>query len=295
MMSATRLTKRAIKSSQRKIMFIGGGNMARSMITGMLHKGFKATDLYVVDRHQAKRDYFKDLGIYASDKISDFLSVADILILAIKPQGAITTCRLVGEGLSITKNKSPLIISLMAGITTNRLNEWIGKSLTIVRSVPNTPATIQLGVTGLFAETTRITEEQRVDVENIMGAIGRFAWLEREEQMNAITALSGSGPAYYFYFMEQMAKAAIDLGVPSEIARSFAIETAFGASSLARESSVDVAELRRQVTSKKGTTEAAIEVMHKNKLPNILRNALKAACTRAEELGIDAAVEIKKE
>ena len=275
----------------KKIAFIGGGNMARAIITGMLRTGFNAADLCVVDRNEDKREHFRGLGACVSDRVEEFLPTADILVLAIKPQGARDVCRSLGEGLA---DQSPLVISLMAGITLAKLNEWMGEHLTVVRSAPNTPATIQLGATGLFADVARIATEQRADVESIMGSIGKFAWLEREEQMNAITALSGSGPAYYFYFIEQMTKAAVDLGLPPEIAMNFSIETAFGAASLARESAIDVVELRRQVTSKKGTTEAAIRVMDEGGTPLIFRDALRAAYTRAEELSEEAADGIKR-
>lgn len=269
----------------KKLMLIGGGNMARAIVTGLLHHGFNADHLYIVDHNKNKRDYFKSLSTHVSDKAETFLTFADICILAIKPQGAKKACLALGKNLA---GKSPVMISLMAGVPLSKLKEWIGEHLTIIRAMPNTPATIQLGMTGLFTDIF-LTPEQRADVEKIMQSIGQFAWLETESQINAVTALSGSGPAYYFYFIDCMIQAAMDLGLPAEIAKTFAIETAYGAITLARESNQDMAGLRRQVTSKKGTTEAAINVMDESGIPIILANAIKAAYQRAVELSEETA------
>ncbi len=266
---------------KEKILFIGGGNMTRAMITGLLMHGFAAENIYVVDRNQDKRDFLSNtFKVHISENPHDFLSIANVVILSIKPQGAHDACTAFNDNL---KKYAPLVISVMAGVTVGKLNEWLGGHLAIVRAAPNTPAMIQEGVTGLFANS-QTTQIQRGIVEKIIGSMGIFAWVTEEKIMNAITALSGSGPAYYFYFMEIMQEIAITLGIPSQIAKNFAIQTGYGATKLALESGEDLAKLRAQVTSKKGTTEAALSVMKKRGLPLVFHDALTAAYDRALEL-----------
>lgn len=226
--------------------------------------------------------YFSDtLKVHASADIHEFLPLADVIVLAVKPQGARDVCLQLGEGL---RDHSPLVISVLAGVTLGSLSEWMGGHLPIVRAAPNTPAMIQLGATGLFANE-KTTPEGRRCVEKIITSTGIFAWVPREENMNAITALSGSGPAYYFYLIEIMREIAIrEFGIDPSVANQFAIQTAYGAAKLALESGEDVTTLRARVTSKKGTTEAALKVMGDEGLSLIFEKALKACYARAQVL-----------
>ena len=255
--------------------------MARAIVSGLCATGFSSRNICVVDHNIEKRDFFSHtLKTEVSENAQAFLLHADVIVLAVKPQGAKAVCESLKEGL---KQHAPLILSVMAGITLETLATWMGAHLPMIRAVPNTPAKIQLGATGLFANP-KVSHDHQVLIEKMMASIGIFAWLPEESQLNTITALSGSGPAYYFYLIETMESIAIKLGIPPKIARDFSIQTAYGASKLALESMDDLATLRAQVTSKKGTTEAALEVMQEAGLAHILEDALKAAAARSLEL-----------
>ena len=264
-----------------KLLFLGGGNMAKSIIQGLILNGYDPQLIYVVDRNEHKRVFFaENLHTHTSGNIEDFLSMADIIFIAIKPQSADEACCLLHNKL---QRHPLLIVSIMAGITTTRLAQLLGDHLSIIRVMPNTPALIQAGTTGMFANS-HATHEQKTMVETMMNTIGITAWLTQESQMNMITALSGSGPAYYFYFIEIMRDIAIKNGIPPQVAKDFAIQTAYGAAKLALNSTEDVKQLRASVTSKNGTTAAALQVMQDLGLNMLLEKALLAANNRAKEL-----------
>jgi pyrroline-5-carboxylate reductase len=263
-----------------KILFIGGGNMTSALVKGMLNINYPASALYVTDRNSSKRDFFATFGVQVSDIFTGFVPEVDVIILAVKPQNA----KEVGHELAkLLHDKQTLILSVMAGITTHSLQALLGEHLAIVRAMPNTPAKIGVGATGLFANA-RVNDIHKQHVELITKSVGIIAWLEQEEQLLCVNALSGSGPAYYFYFMELMATLSQQMGLPTEVAREFAIQTAYGAAKLALESTDSLAELRGQVTSKGGTTAAAITAMQQGHLDDIFKTALEACCQRAKEL-----------
>ncbi len=264
-----------------KLLFIGGGNMAQAIIVGLIKNNYPAQNIFVVDRNESKCTFFESTyGIKTSLTIEPFIQLADTVFLCVKPQGAQETCESIQPLI-----KNPLIISVMAGITIEKLNLWLGKHLSIVRSMPNTPAFVQKGATGLFA-LPKVSEAHRKTAEFLLQAIGITAWLEKESDLNIIIALSGSAPAYYFYFIELMRKISIEMGLSPEVADAFAIQTIYGAAELAHRHEKDVVELRQQVTSKKGTTDAAIRTMESNGMELILKKAMQAAINRAEELSL---------
>jgi pyrroline-5-carboxylate reductase len=189
----------------------------------------------------------------------------------------------VATELSVALAHKPLIISLAAGITTESLQRWLNGNFSIVRAMPNTPSQVLLGATGLFANTNVTTEEKKI-VDEILSAVGIVNWVEQESLINTVTAVSGSGPAYYFLFMEAMIDAAVAQGLSREAAKQLTLQTALGAATLASQSDLDVSELRRRVTSPKGTTEQAILSFEKDHLNEIVKKAMRSCANRAEEL-----------
>lgn len=263
------------------VVFIGGGNMTCSIIQGLLANGYHPSYISVAEHNLAQRNFlFQRYGVNVAANMAEWVNKTEVAILAVKPQGAKTVCQEVGKYLG---RQLPMIISVMAGVTTTILTEWLGESFAIVRAMPNLPAAVGEGATGLYANDIASTKQQDI-AESLLSTIGITAWVTKEEDMNTITALSGSGPAYYLYFMEIMQAAAIKMGLNEEIAEEFAIQTAYGAAKFARYSGHNLALLREQVTSKNGTTEAALNLMKSSNLSVILEEALQAAAKRALEL-----------
>lgn len=265
----------------KTILFMGGGNMTRAMVTGLVNTGFDSQKIIVIDRNEAKRAYFADtLHTQVGLTIDAYLPSIATLVLAIKPQGAEIFCRDLASRLASAR---PLLLSVLAGVTVATLESWLPKPLAIVRAMPNTPAVIQAGATGLFANI-HVNEADKQHIEQMMTAIGIYAWVADEGLIDVITALSGSGPAYYFYMLELMQETAVRMGLPSKMARALALQTAYGAAKLAKESDVDVNALRASVTSKEGATAAAIQCMKTKGLADIVEAALHACRARAEAL-----------
>ena len=263
------------------ILFLGGGNMTRSIVSGLVQNQYPANKIKVIDRNADKCAFFSEqYAIVASPNLQDHLASAELLILAIKPQDAEAACALIQTHC---KTHTPLIISIMAGLTVERLGAWLGSTLPIIRAMPNTPSAIQAGATGLFANT-HCSLDQKNQAETILRATGVISWVSEEQDLATITALSGSGPAYYFYFMELMEAIAVNLGIPAETAHLFAAQTAYGAAKLVLESPESFASLRSKVTSKGGSTAAAIASMQKNNLADILQEAMIACRDRSLEL-----------
>lgn len=261
--------------------FIGGGNMARSLIGGLLSSGIAKEYLHVTDSNQDKLEQFKadfDINIHPDNQALQ--DACDVLVFSVKPQ------ILKDVASALKADNQTLYISIAAGITSESLNSWLGGNKAIVRTMPNTPAMVQSGATGLFANA-QVSEAQKEIAESILRAVGITVWVDKENQLDAVTALSGSGPAYFFLLMETMEQAAIKLGLPEETARLLAIQTGFGASKLALEIEQDPAILRAQVTSPGGTTEQAINTFIQHNLSNIVEQAMTAARDRAEELAQD--------
>ncbi len=265
-----------------RLAFIGGGNMARSLIGGLLQNGWAAGDITVSDPdpEQPARLYQLDRALNVIDDNQQAAATADVVVFAVKPQILQPVCRALAGTLTARR---PLILSIAAGIRSTDIDRWCGGGLPVVRCMPNTPALVQSGATGLYANDT-VSEAQRALAETLMRAVGTTVWLDDETLLNAVTALSGSGPAYVFLVIEAMQAAGEQLGLPTETAALLAIETVFGAAKLALESPENAATLRARVTSKGGTTERALEVLEGGHLRQLFADALAAASQRAEEL-----------
>lgn len=263
------------------IVFIGGGNMACSIIEGLLSSGYHPSYISVAEHNSARRDFLSQkYRVNVAANMAEWVRKVEVVIIAVKPQGAKAVCQEVGKYVEC---QLPMIISVMAGITTTTLSEWIGEGFAIMRAMPNLPAAVGEGATGLYANDMSSTHQQQL-AESLLATVGITGWVTKEEDINTITALSGSGSAYYFYFMEIMQAAAIKMGLDAAIAKEFAIQTAYGAAKFAKGNQQDLAILKDQVTSKNGTTDAALNVMKSNNLSGILEEALQAAAKRALEL-----------
>ena len=267
--------------SNPHICFIGGGNMARSLIGGLIDDGMKPQFVTVSEPDTSRRkELTNDFGVTALADNVAAVNESDIVIFAVKPQVMKTAVLPLAEGLS---EKKPLLISIAAGIPISSLESWAGDDLAIVRAMPNTPALINAGITALFANS-RVLPEQRDQAESILRAVGKVVWVEEETLMDTVTAVSGSGPAYFFYFMEALEQAAIEEGLDENTARLLTLETALGAARLAIETTESPLELRGQVTSPGGTTEAAIQVLEQAGMSQILKLAVTAARKRSADL-----------
>jgi pyrroline-5-carboxylate reductase len=263
-----------------KITFIGGGNMASAIIGGLLKKGYAANSLRVVEIDEAARVLLaKQYGVATCERIDAATVAGDCVVLAIKPQHM----REVATALR-PHIKQQLIISIAAGIRSVDLARWLGGYARLVRAMPNTPALVGAGITGLYA-MPGATNDDLQRVAAILGVVGTTQMVAREEELDAVTAVSGSGPAYVFYFIEALQQAAIELGMPPAIARRFAVETFAGAVTLASSSPEDIATLRARVTSKGGTTAAALASMQAAGIKEAIVRAVKAADQRSRELG----------
>jgi pyrroline-5-carboxylate reductase len=267
-----------------KISFIGGGNMASALIGGLLARDFRIADLHAVEPFAESRGKLAEtFGIAVSEMADDRLAEADVLVLAVKPQSLRAAARQIVPHLG-----NQLVLSIAAGIRTTDISRWLGGDGghygRIVRSMPNTPALVGAGVTGLYAAPD-VSAEQRAQAGQIMSAVGITSWFEQEEMLDAVTAVSGSGPAYVFYFIEALQQAAQEMGFTPEQAREFSVQTFVGAAKLAAESEEPASVLRERVTSKGGTTERALEMMLAAKVKESIIEAAKSASERSKELG----------
>ena len=262
------------------ITFIGGGNMASAIIGGLLQQGWQADAMRVVEVDAAARARLeRELGVKAFADIGPALAGSGCVVLAVKPQQMREVAQALRGALG-----SQLVITIAAGIRSRDLSRWLGDYQRIVRVMPNTPALVLAGVSGLYA-MPGVSAADRSQAEKILGAVGATLWLEREEQLDAVTAVSGSGPAYVFYFIEALQQAAADLGFSADEARRLALDTFAGAVKLAAGSSEDAAELRARVTSKGGTTERALKSMETDRVKEAIVRAVRAAADRSRELG----------
>ena len=264
-----------------RITFIGCGNMGRSLIGGLIANGQSVNSITGTDINAEQRQTTaSQFNIEVLEDNRQAIKDADIVVLAVKPQSMQETLQAIRSDLAQEK---PLLISIAAGIQLSHLEQWAGEELAIVRSMPNTPALIQSGATALCANQFT-SDTQRDLAEAIMRSVGLVLWLDDETLMDAVTALSGSGPAYYFLIMEVMEKAATQLGLSQEHARILTLQTAFGAAKMALESNHDAASLRKQVTSPGGTTEQALNVLLEGGIEQLFDDALAAAKNRSIEL-----------
>lgn len=261
--------------------FIGGGNMARSLIGGLIAGGFDASRIHVADPNAHTREALAaDFNVNVYESSADAAVQGDTWLLAVKPQ----VINDVGASLHDAAAQKPLIISILAGAPISRLRDAVGVDTAIVRAMPNTPALVGKGATGLFANE-HTTEAQRDEAGALLSAVGIVAWVEDESLMDSVTALSGSGPAYVFLLCEALVDAAVKQGMPKNVAERLAIQTLAGASEMLASSGSDAVTLRRNVTSPGGTTQAAIESFEASGLRDVVAKALDAARDRGQELG----------
>lgn len=263
-----------------KIAFIGAGNMASAIFEGLVANGYPADHIWVTARTEEKLARFAKQGLITSTDNDAAIAACDIVVLAVKPQMMKTLAETHRDAV---QQHRPLLVSVAAGISADALEGWFGGDLAIVRCMPNTPSLVQTGASGLYANS-RVSEEQRQQTEAILAAVGLTLWVENEAQIDAVTAVSGSGPAYYFLFMEAMAKAGEQLGLDPETAQKLTLQTALGAARMATESPLAPAELRRNVTSPKGTTEQAILSFQQQGIEEMVLKAMTACRDRAESL-----------
>lgn len=262
-----------------KITFIGGGNMAKALIGGLVKRGYTPSKMHVVDINKDKcAELHNAFAVRASAELDQAVAHSEVVILAVKPQHL----REVAVQLAPLL-EDRMVISIAAGIRTQDIARWIGSN-NIVRCMPNTPALIRSGVTALYA-TPVVRPEQCHRAEAILSAVGSTFWLDDEESLDAVTAISGSGPAYVFYFIEAMQQAAYELGLDEAQARQMVLDTFIGAAKLAESSTDDIATLRARVTSKNGTTERALLSMDANRVKQDIVDAIHAAAKRSKELG----------
>jgi pyrroline-5-carboxylate reductase len=264
-----------------KLGFIGGGNMAQALVTGLKSQNFAMRDITVIELEANKRaELSQNLGINATDQLAS-IQACEVIVLAIKPQQLPQLAKTLAPLL-----KNQLIISIAAGIRLTDLSRWLGNYTTIIRAMPNTPAQIQAGITGLYAMPS-VSKTQIAQADLILSAAGNTLWLDSEEKLDAITAISGSGPAYVFYFIEALQEAALALGLSEAEAKQLSIATFKGASLLADASTTPIATLREQVTSKGGTTEQGLLSLQNSQVKQAIALAAQKACERAKTLGDD--------
>ncbi len=263
------------------IAFIGGGNMARSLIGALIQHGADAATIAVAEpRADARETLAREFGVRAFADNADAVSGAGCVVLAVKPQVMRGVCASLAEPL---RQSRPLLISIAAGIRIGQLEHWLGAHLAIVRCMPNMPALIGAGAAGLCANA-RAGAAQRAQAERVLGAAGVTRWIDDEAQMDTVTALSGSGPAYFFLLVEAMEDAAVDLGLSRETARALAAQTCFGAGRMLAEGAETAAQLRARVTSPQGTTQAALDAFAAGGFRELVERALAAAARRGGEL-----------
>jgi pyrroline-5-carboxylate reductase len=260
------------------IAFLGGGNMASALIGGLVAKGADARSIAVVEVSPGARERLAaryPVQIVTAPDAA--VQRAEVLVLAVKPQDA-------RAALATVRLEKQLVISIAAGLTLGALSRWLGVYRKIVRCMPNTPALIGAGITAMYA-LPEVSAEDRRKAETILAAVGEVVWVSEERLLDPVTAVSGSGPAYVFWFIEQLAASGEKLGLPAEVARKLALHTVLGAAKLVAQSDESPATLRKNVTSKGGTTEAALKVFDEEKLAERFRRALEAASKRGAELG----------
>lgn len=267
------------------ICFIGGGNMASAMIGGLLLNGTcKPADIRVVEPSEEARTRLAARGVAAYGELDrQAVGGAEVVVVAVKPQ----QMKEVATGLGPALSGGQVVLSIAAGIRLDAMNRWLGHpeaGAVGVRAMPNTPALVGAGMTGLYGPAG-LSDAQRQRVEEVVRATGAFVWVDAEADLDAVTAVSGSGPAYFFYFIEALIEAGKGLGLTEATARALAVETALGAAKLAHDSPEDPATLRARVTSKNGTTERALLSMESDSVKQHIIAAAKAAAARSKEMG----------
>ena len=262
-----------------KIAFLGGGNMAAALIGGLVAKGYERGSISVIEVASSARERLATQGVHVSAAPDRATAAADVLVLAVKPQDMRSAVATLKDAV-----EHQLVVSIAAGIRLRALSRWLGGHRRLVRCMPNTPALIGNGITALYA-LPGVSAAEKEQAQAILGAVGEVLWVDEERLLDPVTAVSGSGPAYVYWFIEQMARAGVKLGLPEKDANRLALHTVLGAARLAAQSDQPPAELRKQVTSKGGTTEAALKVFDDEKLAERFMKALEAASRRGAALG----------
>ena len=267
------------------IAFIGAGNMASSLIGGLIEQGYPHQNIWASNITQAPLTKLNNqYKINTSLDNAEAVKQAEVIVLSVKPQIMKTVVTELSAVINNSnRHQAPLILSIAAGISAQTLQHWLGAKQPVVRCMPNTPALLQCGASGLY-KTAEVSEQQAEQAETLLNAVGITLWVKDEAAIDAVTAVSGSGPAYYFLFMEAMQEAGISLGLDSETAKQLTLQTALGAARMALESSDEPAELRKKVTSPGGTTEQAINTFIEQELGNTVKQAMTAARDRSVEL-----------
>ncbi|PPJ57944.1 hypothetical protein CBER1_09704 [Cercospora berteroae] len=273
----------------KKISFIGGGNMAAAIISGLVSKSFPKSQITVSEPWEVNRQKMADLGVNTTTHNVEAAQGANFIILAVKPQVAKTVCQELASAAFQSEHALPVLVSIAAGITAESIRGWTkskdGKSLPVVRVMPNTPALLGEGASGLYAGED-VSGEQKEQVTALLKSVSRaLEWVDREELLDVVTGLSGSGPAYFFAMVEHLVASATKLGLSEEQATRLATQTCFGAGKMLIESSDPPSQLRKNVTSPNGTTQAALESFEASGFAAIVDKAVKAAADRGEELG----------
>jgi len=267
-----------------KIAFIGGGNMATALIAGLVKNLGADAQVHVVDPNaDAREKLAAQYGASTAPSIDAAAGACDVIVLAVKPQQMREVAAALAPQLA-QLSEGPLVLSIAAGIRSLDLSRWLGGYGAIVRTMPNTPALIGMGITGMVA-TSGVTGAQRAAADSVMRAVGETVWLDDEALIDPVTAVSGSGPAYVFYFLEAMQAAAVEMGLSAEQGKALALATFAGAAELAAQSSESLEVLRQRVTSKGGTTHAAITSMEAAGVKPAIMAAMQAAAARGRELG----------
>ncbi len=265
----------------KKIAFIGAGNMARAIIIGLVNAGVPANNIIVANPSAEKRvQLANEFGVKHTENNIEAGDFADIVVLSVKPHLICSVCQQLSQGIDIS-NK--LFVSVAAGTTVAQIQQALNTKAPLVRVMPNTPSQLGLGMSGLYA-SPEVNEEQIAASDKLMSAVGKTIWLETEDKINDIIAVAGSAPAYFFLFMEAMEKQAKTLGFTKEESRMLVQQTALGAAQMVEHNSMAISTLRENVTSKGGTTFAALEQFRKDGIEQMVSNAMNAAITRAEEM-----------
>jgi pyrroline-5-carboxylate reductase len=273
-------------SKSPTISFIGAGNMASAIIGGMLDNGYRAGGIWVsAPDDERLQDLRKRFGISVTSDNRYCAQQSDIVVLAVKPQVMSSVCE---DIAAVVRNTRPLMVSIAAGLTANTIDGWLGGGVPMVRVMPNTPSLVGKGAAGLFANSW-VSEQQKNDVTAIFDSVGSANWVQQEEQLHAVTALSGSGPAYFFLILEALEEAATNAGMTAETARELAIQTMAGAAEMAARSDLEPAQLKRNVMSPGGTTEQAVNTFEQGGLRELVQKAYSAAYTRSQEMAKELA------
>lgn len=267
--------------SHLELTVLGAGNMGRALIGGLLRHGMRPEQITVADSKEAARAALsQELGVAATADNAAAIGKADLVVLAVKPQDAGSVLEALAPGL---QQRQPIVLSVAAGVRIQALQSWCGAGVPVIRAMPNRPAFVGAGITGLFAPA-EVDTTRRALAAQVMQSVGEVVWVATEEALDVVTALSGSGPAYFFLLAEAMMQAGVELGLPPDTARRLSIATLHGAGLLAQGSDGDLARLRMEVTSKGGTTEAALHTLQAADFNELVSRAVAAAARRSREL-----------